>query len=214
MHRSSRTTPFLTTIQWLLFSSAPLHFFMSQPPLPPCIFRKLSNAKKQQFTKGIQQICDWCQDIQDVPASAPLDEIITATDSLLMQGGSACHKMARPKPSYIKLRNLLRSPPPPSSQSFAEHIAEVQSFVNPLRSSDKNKAKRKLHSSLVRGVHMKSTVARTLCPKDLEPRVVKDPNTQELLSDPADVAKVFCGDTMLHLGGHSDYTPPPPKGLR
>ena len=54
---------------------------------------------------------------------------------------------------------------------------------------------------------MKSTVARTLCPKDLEPLVVRDPATKELLSDPADVAKVF-GDTLLHLGGHPDYAPP------
>ena len=55
---------------------------------------------------------------------------------------------------------------------------------------------------------MKTTVARTLCPKDLEPLVVRDPATKELLSDPADVAKVF-GDTLLHLGGHADYAPPP-----
>ena len=54
---------------------------------------------------------------------------------------------------------------------------------------------------------MEGTVACTLCPKDLEPLVVKDTNTQELLSDPADVAKVF-GDTLLHLGSHPDYTPP------
>ena len=54
---------------------------------------------------------------------------------------------------------------------------------------------------------MKSTVACTLCPKDLEPLVVKDPNTNELLSDQADVAKVF-GDTLLHVGGQPDYTPP------
>ena len=54
---------------------------------------------------------------------------------------------------------------------------------------------------------MKSTVARTLCPKDLEPLVVKDPNTKELLSDPADVAKLF-GDTLLHLGRQPDYIPP------
>ena len=54
---------------------------------------------------------------------------------------------------------------------------------------------------------MKSTVARTLCPKYLEPLVVRDPATKELLSDPADVAKVY-GDTLLHLGGHPDYAPP------
>ena len=54
---------------------------------------------------------------------------------------------------------------------------------------------------------MKTTVARTLCPKDLEPLVFRDPATKELLSDPADVAKVF-GDTLLHLGGHPDYAPP------
>ena len=42
-------------------------------------------------------------------------------------------------------------------------------MVNTLLSSDETKAKRKLHSSLVRGVQMKSTVARTLCPKDLYP---------------------------------------------
>ena len=85
-------------------------------------------------------------------------------------------------------------------------IAEVQSVVNTLRSSDETKAKRKLHSSLVLGVQMKSTVARTLWPKDLEPLVVRDPVTKELLSDPADVAKVS-GDTLLHLGGHPDYAP-------
>ena len=58
---------------------------------------------------------------------------------------------------------------------------------------------------------MKSTVARTLCPKDPEPLVVRDPTTKELLSDPADVAKVF-GDTLLHLGGQPELYPPP--GLR
>ena len=90
-------------------------------------------------------------------------------------------------------------------------IAEVQSVVDTLRSSEETKGKRKLHSSLVRAVQMKSTVARTLRPKDLEPLVLKDPTTKELLSDPADVATVF-GDTLLHLGGQPDYTPPP--GLR
>ena len=214
MHRSSRTAPFLTTTQWLLFFSAPLHFFCLSPHSPPCIFRKLSNDEKQQFTKSIQRISDWWEDLQDVPASVPLDEIITATDSLIMQVGSAFHKITRPKPQrkdqegYVKLRKLLRSAPPPSSQAFPEHIAEVQSVVDTLRSSGETNAKRRLHSSLVRGVQMKSTVARTLCPKDLEPLVVKAPNTQELLSDPADVAKVFW-DTLLHLGGHPDYTPPP-----
>ena len=88
-----------------------------------------------------------------------------------MQIGSAFHKVTRPKPQrkdeegYGKLGNLLRSSPTPSSPAFPEHIAEVQSVVNTLRSSDEAKAKRKLHSSLVRGVQMKSTVARTLCPK-------------------------------------------------
>ena len=135
----------------------------------------------------------------------------------LMQVGSAYHKITRPKrqrkdqEGYGKLRKLLRSPPPPSSPAFREHIAEVQSVVNTLRSSDETKATRKLHSSLVRGVQMKSTVARTLCPKDLEALVVRDPATKELLSDPADVAKVY-GDTLLHLGGHPDYAPSP--GLR
>ena len=185
----------------------------SHPPLPPCIFRKLSNDEKQRFSKSIQLISDWCRDLQDVPARAPLEEMIAATDSLLMQVGSAYHKITRPKPQrkdqegHGKLRELLRSPPPPSSPAFPEHIAEVQSVVNTLRSSDETKAKRKLHSSLVRWVQMKSTVARTLCPKDLEPLVVRDPATKELLSDPADVAKVI-GDTLLHLGGHPGFTPP------
>ena len=74
-------------------------------------------------------------------------------------------------------------------------------MVDTLRSSDETTAKRKLRSSPVRRVQIKSNVARTLCPKDLEPLVVKDPNTQKLLSDPADVPKVF-GDTLLHLGAH------------
>ena len=130
-----------------------------------------------------------------------------------MQVRSAYHKITRPKPQrkdqegYGKLRKLLRSPPPPSPPAFSEHIAEVQSVVNTLLSSDETKAKRKLHSSLVRGVQMKSTVAPTLCPKELEPLVVRDPATKELLSDPADVANVY-RDTLLHLGGHPDYAPP------
>ena len=53
---------------------------------------------------------------------------------------------------------------------------------------------------------MKSTVARTLSPKDVQPLVVKDSTTKELLSDPGDVAKLF-GDTLLLLGGQPDYTP-------
>ena len=192
----------------------PSPILLSQPPLPPCIFRKLSSDEKQQFSNSIRLISDWCRDLQDAPARAPLEEIIAATDSLLMQVGSAYHKITRPKPQrkdqegYGKLRKLLRSPPPPSSPAFPELIAEVQSVVNTLRSSDETKAKRKLHSSLFRGVQMKTTVARTLCPKDLEPLVVRDPATKELLSDLADVAKVF-GDTLLHLGGHRDYAPPP-----
>ena len=142
----------------------------SQPSLPPCSFRRPSDDKKQQFSESIQRISDWCQDLEDVPANAPLDEIITATDSLLMQVGSAFHKITRQKPQrkdeegYVKPRKLLRSPPPPSAQAFPEHLAEVQSVVNTLRSSDETKAKSKLHSSLVRGVQMENTVARTLCP--------------------------------------------------
>ena len=191
----------------------PSLILLSQPPLPPCIFRKLSSDEKQQFSNSIRLISDWCRDLQDAPARAPLEEVIAATDSLYMQVGSAYHKITRPKPQrkdqegYGKLRKLLRPPPPPSSSAFPEHLAEVQSVVNTLRSSDETKAKRKVHSSLVRGVQMKTTVARTLCPKDLEPLVVRDPATKELLSDPAEVAKVF-GDTLLHLGGHPDYAPP------
>ena len=182
----------------------PSPLLLSQPPLPPCIFRKPSSDEKQRFTKNIQRISDWCQDLQDVPARARLEEIVTATDSLLMQVGLAFHKVTRPKPQR---KDQEGSPPRPSSPAFPEHLAEVQYVVNTLRSSYETKVKRKLHSSLVRGVQMKSTVARTLCPKDLEPLVVKDPNTKELLSDPADVAKGF-GDTLLHLGGQPDYIPP------
>ena len=174
----------------------PSPILLSQTPIPPCIFRKLSSDKKQQFSKSVQLISDWCRDLQDAPARAPLEGIIAATDYLLMQVGSAYHKITRSKPQgkdqegYGKLRKILRSPPPPSSPAFPEYIAEVQSVVNTLRSSDETKAKRKLHSRLVRGVQMESTVARTLCPKDLEPLVVRDPATKERLSDPADVAKV------------------------
>ena len=191
----------------------PSLILLPQPQLPPCIFQKLSSDEKQQFPKSVQLISDWCRDLQDAPARALLEEIIVATDSLLMQVGSAYHKITRPKPQrkdqegYGKLRRLLRSPPPPSSPAFPEPIADVQSVVNTLRSSDETKAKRRLHSSLVRGVQMKSTVANTLCPKDLEPLVVRDPTTKELLSDPADVAKVYRG-TLLYLGGHPDYAPP------
>ena len=190
----------------------PSPILLSQPPLAPCIFRELSSDEKQQFSKSVQLISDWCRDLQNAPARAPSEEIIAATDSLLMQVGSAYDKITRPKPQrrdqegYGKLRKLLRSPLPPSFPAFPEHIAEVQSVVNSLCSSDETKAKRKLRSSLVRGVQMKSTVARTLCPKEKEPLVVRDPATKKLLSDPADVAKVY-GDTLLHLGGHPDYTP-------
>ena len=158
----------------------PSPILLSQPPLPPCIFRKLSSDEKQQFSNSVRLISDWCRDLQDAPARAPLEEIIATTDSLLMQVGSAYHKITRPKPQrkdqegYGKLRNILHSPPPPSSRAFLEHIAQVQSVVNTLRSSNETKAKRKLHSSLFRGRQMKSTVARTLCPKDLEPLVVRD----------------------------------------
>ena len=135
----------------------PSPILLSQPPLPPCIFRKLSSDERQQFSKSVRLISDWFRDLQDAPARAPLEEIIVATDSLLMQVGSAYQKITRPRPQrkdqegYSKLRKLLRSPPPPSSPAFPEHIAEVQSVVNTLRSSDETKAKRKLHSSLVRG---------------------------------------------------------------
>ena len=135
----------------------PSLILLSQPPLPPCIFRKLSSDEKQQFSKRLQLISDWCRDLQDAPAGAPLEEIIAATDSLLMQVGSAYHKITRSKlqrkdqEGYGKLRKLLRSAPPPSSPAFPNHIAEVQSVVNTLRSLDETKAKRKLHSSLVRG---------------------------------------------------------------
>ena len=191
----------------------PSLILLSQPTLPPCIFRKLSSDEKQQFSNSVRLISEWCRDLKDAPARAPLEEIIAATDSLHMQVGSAYHKITRPKPQrkdqegYGKLRKLLRSPQPTSSPAFPEHIAEVQSVVNTLRSSDETKAKRKLHSSLVRGVQMKTTVARTLCPKDLEPLVVREPATKELSSDPANVANVF-GNTLLHLGGHRDYAPP------
>ena len=68
--------------------------------------------EKQQFSNSIRLISDWCRDLQDAPARAPLEEIIAATDSLLMQAGSAYHKITRPKPqrkdqeSYGKLRKL------------------------------------------------------------------------------------------------------------
>ena len=34
---------------------------LSQPPLPPCIFRKLSSDEKQQFSNSIRLISDWCR---------------------------------------------------------------------------------------------------------------------------------------------------------
>ena len=84
--------PVVAVFQW------PPPLLLSQPRLPPCIFEKLSNNEKQRFTKGIQRISDWCQDLPGVPARAPLEEIVTATDSLLMQVGSAFQKIKRPKP--------------------------------------------------------------------------------------------------------------------
>ena len=89
---------------------------LSQPPLPPCIFWKLSSDEKQPFLKRVQLISDWCRDFQDAPARGPLEEIIAATDSLLMQVGSAYDKITRPKPQrkdqegYGKLRKFLRLP--------------------------------------------------------------------------------------------------------
>ena len=94
----------------------PSPILLSQAQLPPCIFRKLSRDEKQQFSNSIRLISDWCRDLQDAPARAPLEEVIAATDSLLMQVGSAYHKLTRPKPQrkdqegYGKLRKLLRSP--------------------------------------------------------------------------------------------------------
>ena len=114
-------------------------------------------TKSNNSSKSVQLISDWCRDLQDAPARAPLEEIIATTDSLLMQVGSAYHKTTRLKPQrkdqegYGKLRKLLRSAPRLSSPAFPEHIAEVQSVVNTLRSSDETEAKRTLHSSLVRG---------------------------------------------------------------
>ena len=51
----------------------PSPILLSQPPLPPCIFRKLSSDEKQQFSKSVQLISDWCRDLQDAPARAPLE---------------------------------------------------------------------------------------------------------------------------------------------
>ena len=93
-------------------------------PTPPLHFRKLSGDEKQKFSKSVQLISDWCRDLQDAPARAPFKEIIAASDSLLMQVGSAYHKITRPKlqrkdqEGYGKLRKLLRLPPPPSSPAF------------------------------------------------------------------------------------------------
>ena len=90
----------------------PLPILLSHPPPPPCNFRNFSSDEKQQFSKSVRLISDWCRDLQDAPARAPLKEIIAATDSLLMQVGSAYHKITRPKPQrkdqegYGKLRKL------------------------------------------------------------------------------------------------------------
>ena len=43
----------------------PSPILLSQPPLPPCIFRKLSSDEKQQFSNSIRLISDWCRDLQD-----------------------------------------------------------------------------------------------------------------------------------------------------
>ena len=206
MRRSSRTTPSLTTTQWLRSFNAPPRTFCLSPHSPLAFFRSFLVTKSYNSPKAYSSSPTGAG-----TSRTPLPEPDWKRSS---QVGSAYQEITRPKPQrkdqedYGKLRKLLRSPPPPSSPAFPEHIAEVQSVVNTLRSSDETKAKRKLHSSLVRGVQMKSTVACTLCPKDLEPLVVRDPATKELLSDPADVAKVY-GDTLLHLGGHPDYAPPP-----
>ena len=76
----------------------PSLILLSQPPLPPCIFWKLSSDEEQQSSKSVRLISDWCRDLQDAPARAPLEEIIAATDSLLSQVRSAYHKITRRKP--------------------------------------------------------------------------------------------------------------------
>ena len=189
----------------------PSPILLSQPPLPPCIFRKLSSDEKQQFSNSVLLIPDWCRDLQDAPARAPLEESIAATDSLLMRVGSAYHKITRLKPQrkdqegYGKLRKLLFSPPPPSSPAFPEHIAEVQSVPNTLRSSDETKAKRKLHSSLVRGVQMKSTVARSCIYKLLATFARKHLRAQAFAHDiPSEIQHGGlpghkCADHLYHL---------------
>ena len=48
----------------------PSPILLSQPPLPPCIFWKIPSDEKQQFSKGVQLISDWCRDLQDAPARA------------------------------------------------------------------------------------------------------------------------------------------------
>ena len=45
----------------------PSPILLSQPPLPPCIFRKLSSDEKQ-FSNSVRPISDWYRDLQDAPA--------------------------------------------------------------------------------------------------------------------------------------------------
>ena len=191
----------------------PSPILLSQPPLPPCIFGSFLVTKSNNSPKAYSS-CLTGTGTSRTPLPEPHWK--RSSPPLIL---SLCRLGLRTTKSHVRNRSArtkratassgkkLRSPPPPPSPAFPEHIAEVQSVVNTLRSSDETKAKGKLHSSLVRGVQMKSIVARTLCPKDLEPLVVRDPTTKELLSDPADVAKVY-GDTLLHLGGHPDYAYP------
>ena len=112
----------------------PSQILLSQPPLPPSIFWNLSSDEKQRFSNSVRLIFDWCPDLQDAPAGAPSEEIIAATDSLLMQVGSAYHKITRPKPQrndqegYGKLRKLLRSPPPPSFRHFRSTLRKFSQW--------------------------------------------------------------------------------------
>ena len=99
----------------------PSPILLSQRRLPSCIFQKLSSDEKQQFSNSVRLISDWSRDLQEAPARVPSEKVIAATDSLLMQVGSAYHKITRRKPQRKdqegdgKLRKFLCSPPPPSS---------------------------------------------------------------------------------------------------
>ena len=132
---------------------------------------------------------------------AILRECLEAYHSINTQaGGTAPSKIQK------ELTQLANALPPASQPRFGEKMRQLNDYLDEWQKAKQKSAQTAVHRAIVQGRQLKSSIQKHLQPPDQAPISLRR-SDGTLATDTKEVAKIF-SDTLLHLGGSPDYTPP------